>query len=46
MLPMRMRRKPRQLEKVEIRCRTALAQHIMPTDRTVVRNKPFRRQIL
>jgi hypothetical protein len=30
MMPMRMRRKPRQLEKVEINCRTATAEHIMP----------------
>jgi hypothetical protein len=30
MMPIQMRRKPRHLEKVEIRCRTATAQHIMP----------------
>jgi hypothetical protein len=30
MMPMRMRRKPRYLEKVEIHCRTATAEHIMP----------------
>jgi hypothetical protein len=30
MMPMRMCRKPWHLEKVEIRCRSATAQHIMP----------------
>jgi hypothetical protein len=30
MMPMRMRRKPRQLEKVEINCRTATAEHAVP----------------
>jgi hypothetical protein len=30
MMPMRMRRKPRVLEKVEINCRTAPAEHIVP----------------
>jgi hypothetical protein len=30
MMPMRMRRKPRQLEKVEINCRTAKTEHTLP----------------
>jgi hypothetical protein len=46
MMPMRMRRKPRHLEKVEINCRTATAEHIMPAHAGVSGNKPFRRQIL
>jgi hypothetical protein len=30
MMPMRMRRKSRVLEKVEINCRTATAEHVLP----------------
>jgi hypothetical protein len=36
MMPMPMRRKPRQLEKVEIDCRTATAEHIMPSVRSAL----------
>jgi hypothetical protein len=46
MMPMRMRRKPRHLEKVEINCRTATAEHAMPARAGVAGNKPFWRQIL
>jgi hypothetical protein len=46
MKPMRKRRKPQQLQKVEINCRTATAEHIMPAPPGVAGNKPFRRQIL
>jgi hypothetical protein len=35
MMPMRMRRKPRALEKVEINCRTATAEHIVPATRAL-----------
>jgi hypothetical protein len=35
MMPMQMRRKSRKLEKVEIRCRTATAQQIMPARRRI-----------
>jgi hypothetical protein len=46
MMPMRMPRKPRHLEKVETNCRSATAEHIMPPPPGIAGNKPFRRQIL
>jgi len=46
MMPMRMGRKPWVLEKVEINCRTATAEYIVPARPGVAGNKPFRRQIL